>query len=428
MNNRLFIALMGLSLALNSCEDNTLQTRTYEANVPIYLAKSKFRQPVASDSPQPIGSTGRIYFKDNYLFLSDGDKGIHVINNYDPSNPENVSFIPVRGAKDLVIKGTKMYVGSFSDLLILDVQNPEQVEELGRMKNALEVTWPEHNPNYPIATVDTAKGIVVGWNLATVVDTVYEEDVINNRDMIWMADDVAMTTLESGNQLSARTQGTGGSLAGFSLYGNYIYAVNQWNMRTFDISDALDPQMVNDQMLWMEGETLFRLEDNLFVGTTSGMMIFDLDNPDAPSYRSEISHFTGCDPVVVEDDKAYVTVRAGSSCGTTGGWESQLMVIDVSNLDNPSTMATYEMDDPYGLGIKDEVLYLCDGKAGLKVYDAVDAFKITDNLIAQDSTIKAIDVIPLTSQIMVMQAEGISQYTFSETDGFNWLSTISTVQ
>jgi hypothetical protein len=44
------------------------------------------------------------------------------------------------------------------------------------------------------------------------------------------------------------------------------------------------------------------------------------------------------------------------------------------------------MSEPYGLGIDDSVLFVCDGAAGLKIYNASDPMAITDHKLASIPT------------------------------------------
>ena len=70
--------------------------------------------------------------------------------------------------------------------------------------------------------------------------------------------------------------------------------------------------------------------------------------------------------MVVDGDYAFVTLRGGNNCGAT---ESGLFIVDISDIATPVLATTYAMDGPYGLGIKDNKLFICDGESGLKVYD-----------------------------------------------------------
>ena len=94
-----------------------------------------------------------------------------------------------------------------------------------------------------------------------------------------------------------------------------------------------------------------------------GMYIYDISNPELPELVSEFQHGTACDPVVVDDTYAYVTLRGGNLCGAT---ESGLYIIDIQDLTQPELKVIYPMDEPYGLGVKDELLFICDGASGLK--------------------------------------------------------------
>ena len=44
--------------------------------------------------------------------------------------------------------------------------------------------------------------------------------------------------------------------------------------------------------------------------------------------------------------------------------ESGLFIVDISDISNPVLAVSYPMDSPYGLGIKDEKLFVCDGESG----------------------------------------------------------------
>jgi len=164
--------------------------------------------------------------------------------------------------------------------------------------------------------------------------------------------------------------GQGGSMARFTLVDSYLYTVTDNGLNSFDISDAINPNLTNNINIGWGIETIYPFRNNLFIGSQSGMFIYGIDNPAVPAYRGEFQHARACDPVVVRGDIAYVTLRGGTPCD---GFDNQLDVIDVSNVMNPTLMTTYQMDSPHGLAITgDEILYVCDGDSGLRVYNAED--------------------------------------------------------
>ena len=71
-------SLMLLVILVSSCEDKKFQTFT--ANVPIYMSYEDLRKAVKVEDPVPMMKPGKIYFKDNYIFINEYMKGIHVID------------------------------------------------------------------------------------------------------------------------------------------------------------------------------------------------------------------------------------------------------------------------------------------------------------------------------------------------------------
>jgi hypothetical protein len=144
-------------------------------------------------------------------------------------------------------------------------------------------------------------------------------------------------------------------------------------------------------------------------------------NPSAPEYISQFSHMSSCDPVVVNGNYAYVTLRSGNLCGDA---QSQLDVIDISDIQSPQLIKEYPMTEPYGLGIDDSVLFVCDGSAGLKIYNASDPYTIAANKLAEYPDIHTFDVIPLGGVLLMIASEGLYQYDYSDLQNITQLSFI----
>jgi len=168
-------------------------------------------------------------------------------------------------------------------------------------------------------------------------------------------------------------------------------------------------------------ETLFPYENKLFMGSTTGMYIYSLADPANPIFISQFSHASSCDPVVVSGDYAYVTLRAGNLCGDSN---SQLDVIDIKNLQYPVLLKEYPMEEPYGLGIDDTLLFVCDGQAGLKIFNAADPLAIDEHKLAQYQDIQAFDVIPLGEVLVMIGTDGLYQYDYSDPGNIHELSVI----
>jgi hypothetical protein len=179
----------------------------------------------------------------------------------------------------------------------------------------------------------------------------------------------------------------------------------------FEISDLENPKDLEDIYAGFDIETIFNSGNNLFLGSMRGMYIYDITSPATPTFISEFQHGTACDPVIVDGDYAYVTLRGGNNCGAT---ESGLFIVDISDITTPVLATSYEMDEPYGLGIKENKLFICDGKFGLKVYDKTNI----DNLVSLNhyENIITFDVIPMDETLIMIGDEILYQYRYLDND------------
>ncbi len=227
------------------------------------------------------------------------------------------------------------------------------------------------------------------------------------------------------DSISYSPSGTGiaGSTARFAISGDHLYVIDRQNLKTYDISNNADPNFTNETEVGPGIETIFPYEEKLYLGARNGMYIYDLSNPAQPSTESSsfFSHFTGCDPVVVQDDIAYVTVRASGSC-QTGFVAESLIMVDVSDSSNPLTIQETQVENPYGLGIDGNTLFLCQGDLGFSIWNVEDP----DNpqMLQQLEDLHSIDVIPRNGLLMIIGQDGLYQYQYLDGQEPQYLSHI----
>ena len=115
---------------------------------------------------------------------------------------------------------------------------------------------------------------------------------------------------------SAPSTSTGktGSPVRLAVYENYPYTVSEHNVAVFDIREKYAPARVHSFNADETLETIFLDKTDLYLGTQEGVNIYSLANPRAPRLLGQHGHIVSCDPVVVQDDIAYVTLRAGGRC------------------------------------------------------------------------------------------------------------------
>ncbi|WP_076453620.1 LVIVD repeat-containing protein [Zobellia uliginosa] len=415
-------------LAFVGCTDDKddAQGGEYLVATPITADLKEFKEEaVAVTEPIPIKESGKIYAYKDYVFVNDVNRGFHVIDNSNPVSPHAISFIKLEGNYDISIKNDHLYADSYGDLVIMDISDINAIKMVKRMEGAIyqqfwctvgfDVDWPQAD-FYDYEGFDASKEAIVGWEVKS--QRLSEEEL---QDKYGVGDpniDIALsnTSSESATPSSSDT-GQGGSLARFKIVDDYLYAVEWSSISVFDISDLSDPKTLDDVYVNGAIETIYNQGDILFVGGAQGMYIYDISSPDKPKYVSEFVHGTACDPVVVDGDYAFVTLRGENSCGNT---ESGLYIVDVSNLTSPELERFYPLEGPYGIGFKDSLLFVCDGDDGLKVYDKTDVNDL--KLISHFKDIVTYDVIPLEKSLLMIGDKVLYQYVYLN-DSIRLLST-----
>jgi hypothetical protein len=225
--------------------------------------------------------------------------------------------------------------------------------------------------------------------------------------------------------------GQGGSMARFTINGNYMYTVDQQTLKMFDLSDAAHPSYLErkDQYLRFGIETIFSMDTLLFIGSQDGMYIYNITRPEFPQQLSVVSHIRSCDPVVASGNYAYVTLNSEQTwCGNTS---NVLNIYDISNLRNPVLKVTEALNFPKGLGVDGNRLFVCDARSGVKVYDVSDPLHPLwiDDWTHQPEVAdaKAYDVIPAGGLLLVTTDGGLYQFDYTG-EKLRFVSKITTVK
>ena len=415
---RLLFLFSLAGLLLSSCEDKRLQS--YMANVPIYLSYDELRSSFEVSSGAELEKPGKIYFYGDHMFINDYQKGIHVADLSDPANPQLKAFIEVPGNVDMAIRNNLLYADSYVDLLVIDVSNPEQPELEKRIEDLFEYIIPPYDYEYPLDEIDQDKGVISGYEIKKITREIYDPPY--PWPVFWgyrMESSFADAGMGGAN---GNTYGVGGSMARFITYDNYLYALeSSWKLKSINIADTDNLKVENELALWGNVETVFIADNYLYVGTSNGMHILDLVNPAVPNMLSTYQHITACDPVVVEGDRAYVTLRSGNLCGAS---QNLLEVINIADKYDPRRLFSFTMTKPYGLGINEGTLFVCEGEFGLKVYDATFENSITSHMIAAFPGINAFDVIPLDDYLFMIGDDGFYIYDYSDLQNITILGSL----
>ncbi len=160
----LWLATYCIALLLSNCtpEPEEKEEAVREGYRPLYLSRDELQQ-VFTAAPHPLKNAGKIYVRGSFVFVNELNKGIHIINNQNPANPQNVAFLHIPGNVDIAVKDNILYADNGPDLLALDISNPVDTRLVKRIANVFP------NQSYPPQTgvsfecVDNSKGVVIGW-------------------------------------------------------------------------------------------------------------------------------------------------------------------------------------------------------------------------------------------------------------------------
>ncbi len=403
---RLLFIPFTIVLTFASCKDH-VETRSYYIKKAVYMNSSALREmEVASVEPVSLSVAGKIYVYDNYLLINEPGNGVHVVDNSNPSSPRFISFIRIPGNVDMAVNNNILYADSYIDLLVFDISNPLKIHLIKRLEDV-----------FPNLYIDKVKQVFVSYK-----DTLITEVISESSGVGMLQQGAFFSSDASASKAYGQSYGQGGSTARFTLMNGHLYTVNNQELRLFNVDSAAEPRFVNNIRLGWGIETIFPYENKLFIGSTTGMHIYDASNPSAPSHLSTYRHFTSCDPVVVSGKYAFVTLRSGNFCQQG---VNRLDVLDIENLYKPVLVRSYPMQNPHGLGISGSTLYLSEGDGGLKAFNISDVLKINERQLQHIRSLRAIDVIPAEKSLIVTGPDGIYQFGYSATGRLQQLSLIA---
>lgn len=226
-------------------------------------------------------------------------------------------------------------------------------------------------------------------------------------------------TKSTDSNTPAENSGKGGSLARFTVAGNFLYIVDGFELRVFDISNPTSVQQKNNVVVGFSVETIFPFKDKLFIGSRDGMFIYSLDDPAMPAKLGEARHVRSCDPVVANDSVSYVTLRGGSPCGPA---EDGLYVYDIKNIESPVQKSFLSVTSPLGLGLQDTVVFVCREELGLTVVNVKNTSEPKIMYTLKDAAYK--DVIPYDDLLICYTTEGLLLYDMTDLNNLVKVSNI----
>ncbi|WP_143157232.1 LVIVD repeat-containing protein [Cnuella takakiae] len=410
------LVLLCFPLLFTSCLKDECRNK-FTIYQPVYKSLSSVRKEMGFTQARKMERPGKIYQYGAYLLVNELWKGIHVFDNTNPASPRKLGFINILGNVDIAIRNNVLYADSYSDLAVIPVSNWTEAKPVtfrNKVFNDGFVSW--GNQTNP----DSVQVIVDYVERDTIVDCATYTTW--SRCPNCMVADAGGRPVFVNAAAAAPVNGVGGSMARFTMVNDYLYTVTQSELSAFQVTDPLNPVKSSTQNLGWGIETIYPFQNKLFVGSNTGMFIFDLGNPATPARQGAFSHVRSCDPVIADGFTAYVTLRSGGTM--CGGTSNQMDVININNLQTPFLVKTIALQNPHGLSKDGNRLFVCDGLAGLKIFDVQDERdpKLVQTIGGLGTTY---DVIAQDKIALVVSDQGIFQFDYSNLQAIKQISKIN---
>lgn len=416
------ILSLGLSFCIitpfKKCKSNDFAFWSYwllllEANTP---PKNLTQENISYKSDKKIQYPNKLYLHKNTIAFSEtlydsntsnykyyGANGIHFLDISDLGNITNKGFINVPGSNEIAIKESTLFTDSYDDLASIDVSDIENP----KLNDLYLGVFPyDYSSYFPVLSSDSSESKLERKSCENITFTFFDIlERYSTDDNDSSASAVAL--------LSSSSKGS--SISRFTIVGDRLYAVTYTELIVFDISDVYNIQEVNREKIThdLNIETIYPITNYLLLGAVNGMYIYNISDKDFPVYMSHIDHIVSCDPVVAEGNTAYITLSSfGTNCRTG---EDRLEIIDISDIENPSTIVQYDLDTPGSLAIDGNVLFVVtdrDNENKLEVLDVSDTNNIRSYKTITDA--KFIDIIMDNGKAYALAQNGLYVYDYSD--------------
>jgi hypothetical protein len=155
-----------IALAMASCDLNSIDTNEYTEYEPVFYVREDMNASVVFHAPKPIMETGKIYIYQDYLFVNVPGKGIHIINNEDPTNPIPEGYLQIPGNFDLAIKDGYLFADNATDLISLRLPiNGSSFNLEKRVENVFDEPAPPDGLAVPKRTLENRpkNSVIIAW-------------------------------------------------------------------------------------------------------------------------------------------------------------------------------------------------------------------------------------------------------------------------
>lgn len=219
-----------------------------------------------------------------------------------------------------------------------------------------------------------------------------------------------------------------GSYATMLIVNDYMYAVNNSELHTIDISDKQSPETIDIQDVGFNIENIYHSDGVLFIGSSDNLYIYAINQIGIPVRQSNTVYnfnddvWCSLDPVIVQDSFAYVSLSSNITgpCGFIRTVD-ELRIYNISDLTNPELISITQMPFPKGLAIKGDYVFVCLEQDGLVLVDVENKYQ--PQIIWSDIFANAYDLIWKPDDLLIVVSKGnLRQYDVTNLEDIELLS------
>jgi hypothetical protein len=159
MNKTKILLLLLISTLASSCI--TFEEPEPKSSFkPIYLKRSIFENSIQFETAKPTVNSGKIYIKEQLMFINDINKGFQVYNYANPTNPVAIGYIKIPGATDVAVRNNILYINQATDLVSINYNLfSNTITVTNRIKNAFP---PKVSPD-GFTAYEKENQVVIDW-------------------------------------------------------------------------------------------------------------------------------------------------------------------------------------------------------------------------------------------------------------------------
>ncbi|MGL1901517.1 MAG: hypothetical protein OCC49_05245 [Fibrobacterales bacterium] len=395
------------------CNTDDLKSNEYIRNSEVYTPYLEYLALIKNVPAVTPNNLGYTLIHGKWKLVNEVNEGIHVYDNTDSQNSIYTTFISIPGNNDFVIKNNILLANSYEVLLAIDFTTPTAVTLL---KDIPEILISEDYKGEMV--VSKERGLVTemievkttevycrnGLRYANNNESSYGREENSSDDYYYAMSNNSMTSESTWPYYD-----TSADVNNFVLGDDYLYVLKQGVLVTIDVEDETSPKYLSQNEVNKWSITSINNSNGvLFLAGDREIQLVDISKPSNPRIRDPLIGITRCDEIIAVEDYIYAGRTRNKNCDNR---ENSLLIVNISDKSEPVIEEVYSMGGPSDIEIVDGYLYVCDGRAGFKIY-AVEGAEL--DLIAQIDSI-VVETVSIAGLVATLSGEG-GVYTYDLSD------------